>query len=93
MKMDIFRVRHAANLALDFRHPQVKTQEETHRGRISKAIDRVIFTERGCVEGQPQDPETARVLRLVPLYPNTAALRTRLCQWPWAHFAHACFGS
>ena len=32
-----------------------------------KAIDKVVFTERGCVEDQPQHPETARVLRLVPL--------------------------
>ena len=31
-----------------------------------KAIDKVVFTERGCVEDQPQHPGTARVLRLVP---------------------------
>ena len=48
-----------------------------------KAIDKVVFSERGCVEDQPQHPETALVLRLVPLYPHTAALRARLCQWPW----------
>ena len=46
-----------------------------------KAIDKVVFTERGCVEDQPQHPKTARVLRLVPLAPPTAALRARLCQW------------
>ena len=49
----------------------------------AKAIaDKVVFTERGGVEDQPQHPETARVLRLVPLYPHTAGLRARLCQWP-----------
>ena len=46
------------------------------------AIDKVVFTERGCVEDQPQRPGTARVLRLVPLYPHAAALRARLCRWP-----------
>ena len=47
-----------------------------------KAIDKVVFTARGCVEDQPQHPETAQVPRLVPLYPHTAALRARHCQWP-----------
>ena len=47
-----------------------------------KAIDKVVFTERGCVEAHPQHPETARVLRMVPLYPHKAALRARLCQCP-----------
>ena len=46
---------------------------------LGKAMDKVVFTERGCVEDQPQHPETARGLRLVPLSPHTAALRARLC--------------